>query len=699
MPPQSEKSQLKRGLPSAEDAELDTKKPRRSERIKSGTETTPLKKPSQLPSPLTRKESTVTNSTEEWKEGTVTPPEGRPSQIRHRTPISSPSVAGLASPPTDTQAFSQLPQPAQEASYAIENESEEGVWGYLIPLDSNVGDTIVLKKRGACPLPASKGADFGTGSPRRNKAVGKKKRYQREEEEYENTKAAGIVANGYLIGRHPECGKRPGLPFDFPTELMPSILDRILDFPTISNRHCLLFHENSHGDTVALLEDLSSNGTFVNEAIVGRNKRRHLKDGDEITFLDEARFTFRYPSHRNTSSFRQQYTVLQQLGKGHFATVYLCVEKASGHRYAVKVFSKRVGRDEQVKNEGLHQEIAVLMGVSHPNMLCLKDTFEEADGVYLVLELAAEGELFNWIIDHSKLSEADARKLFIQLFQGIKYLHERNIVHRDIKPENILLVDHDLTVKLADFGLAKIIGEESFTTTLCGTPSYVAPEILQNSNHRKYTRAVDVWSLGVVLYICLCGFPPFSDELYSRDNPYTLQQQILGGRFDYPSPYWDSVGDVALDLIDRMLTVNVEDRITIDECLEHPWITQQGAGPNDSTDGLTGAMGQLDFSKRKLHRERTLLSEINDVKVARVIDIGKDKTPVKVFEKNAGAARGHGAVNGASQEKKSPAKEMTPAGRRDPQEFLELGGKGDQTLFSEGESNYVPASVVEAKSQ
>ena len=109
------------------------------------------------------------------------------------------------------------------------------------------------------------------------------------------------------------------------------------------------------------------------------------------------------------------------------------------------------------------------------------------------------------------------------------------------------MVDKDLHVKLADFGLAKIIGEESFTTTLCGTPSYVAPEILADTRNRFYTKAVDVWSLGVVLYICLCGFPPFSDELYSRDFPFTLSQQIKSGRFDYPSPYWDSVGDPACE--------------------------------------------------------------------------------------------------------------------------------------------------------
>jgi serine/threonine-protein kinase CHEK2 len=123
-----------------------------------------------------------------------------------------------------------------------------------------------------------------------------------------------------------------------------------------------------------------------------------------------------------------------------------------------------------------------------------------------------------------------------------------------------LLVDKDLRVKLADFGLAKIIGEESFTTTLCGTPSYVAPEILADTRHRKYTKAVDIWSLGVVLYICLCGFPPFSDELCSRDYPYNLSQQIRAGKFDYPSPYWDSVGDPAREYscwIDKVCPLNM----------------------------------------------------------------------------------------------------------------------------------------------
>lgn len=184
----------------------------------------------------------------------------------------------------------------------------------------------------------------------------------------------------------------------------------------------MIFSEKKGGDTVAVVEDLSGNGTYVNDHLVGRNKRRELHEGDEISILDEARFSFRYPLQRETSGFRQQYRILEQLGKGHFASVYLCAEKSTGMRYAVKVFTKRPGPGEKSKMDGLQQEIAVLMGVSHPTLLCLKDTFNEDDGVYLVLELAPEGELFNWIVMKQKLTEAETRKVFVQLFQAVKYL-------------------------------------------------------------------------------------------------------------------------------------------------------------------------------------------------------------------------------------------------------------------------------------
>ncbi|KAJ6446248.1 checkpoint kinase 2-like protein [Purpureocillium lavendulum] len=631
---------------------------------KAAQDKTPVVNKNQLPTPVTHVENDPSNDVD--KEPTATPPGVRTENVTPRkTDEAWGQSQALSSPPQDTQPLSQYVDRHPALSDEVEDEVKEGVWGYLVPLDPKYGDKpLVLKKRSACPLPDSiAAAANGEASSKDGRPAAIK-----EEEAYERTKVKGVASGGYLIGRHPEC-------------------DIVVSEGVVSNRHCLLFTENKGTDTVAIVEDLSSNGTYVNEAIVGRNQRRELEDQDEIAVHGKARFVFRYPQSRQTSAFLQQYTLLEKLGKGHFAEVYLCVEKSSGQRYAVKIFTKHPGMEDRSKTEGLQQEIGVLMGVSHPNVLCLKDTFNERDRVYLVLELAPEGELFNFIVMKQKLSEDESRKLFKQLFQGIKYLHERNIVHRDIKPENILMVDKNLHVKLADFGLAKIIGEESFTTTLCGTPSYVAPEILADSKQRKYTKAVDVWSLGVVLYICLCGFPPFSDELYSRDFPFTLSQQIKSGRFDYPSPYWDSVGDPALDLIDSMLVVDPEKRYTIDQCLAHPWLTQSAPSVNDSTGGLVGGIAGLEVNRRAPVRERTLLASLNSVQVTAQVAVGDDRSPVKVFSKNKNRVT-------------NAAKETAPDGQRAAGEFMEMGGKGDQQLYPDESSSIYPiGDAAAAKSK
>jgi serine/threonine-protein kinase CHEK2 len=214
-----------------------------------------------------------------------------------------------------------------------------------------------------------------------------------------------------------------------------------------------------------------------------------------------------------------------------------------------------------------------------------------------------------------------------------------------------------------------------------------------------------VWSLGVVLYICLCGFPPFSDELYTHENPYTMAQQIKMGKFDYPSPYWDHVADPALDLIDRMLTVDVSKRITIDKCLEHSWIRNVGyINPADSTDGLTGAMNSLDFSRRKVQRERTLLANINDIKVSKIVDVNgahvqghpvRPNSPahVKIWEKNPQGKTGTSPAK-KSQGHNGAGKEEHPAANRQEAEFMQMGGRGDMQLFADDiSSRYLPQEV------
>ena len=184
------------------------------------------------------------------------------------------------------------------------------------------------------------------------------------------------------------------------------------------------------------------------------------------------------------------------------------------------------------------------------------------------------------------------------------------------------------------------------------------------------------------------------------------------GRFDYPSPYWDSIGDPALDLIDRMLTVDVEKRITIDECLEHPWTRNVGfINPADSLDGLTGQMSAFDFSKRKLQRERTLLANINDIKVSRVVEINGPQqlqgqpmqipgspVHVKVWDKNPSGKNVMSLAGGkkagkARKNDKEGMKEEHPAANRQQDEFM-MGGKGDMQLFADDQSSrYLPAEV------
>ncbi|RHZ69155.1 hypothetical protein CDV55_103316 [Aspergillus turcosus] len=285
------------------------------------------------------------------------------------------------------------------------------------------------------------------------------------------------------------------------------------------------------------------------------DSKTEAQEGDEVSFAELME------QYDIKTGFYQRYNLMQQIGKGHFATVYCCSNRVTGVVFAVKIFQRQRAPTSS-DFETLHYEIQLLREPqkhSHPNLMRMADLFAdfEKKRICLVIDLGREGDLFDVVVAKKKFTEAETRLLFTQLLSAIKFLHDCGWVHRDVKPENILVMDKNLTIQLSDFGLAKKLhtesGIERLTRTLCGTPSYVAAEVIQN-RRRRYRFPVDLWSSGVVLYICLCGFPPFSDELYTEDNPYTQAQQIQMGQYYYPSPYWDDVGDPALDLIDRMLT-------------------------------------------------------------------------------------------------------------------------------------------------
>ena len=253
------------------------------------------------------------------------------------------------------------------------------------------------------------------------------------------------------------------------------------------------------------------------------------------------------------------------LGKGSFATVRSAKKKDPNDEHvksfpeivAIKIIDKKSVSAEELPL--LHDEVDIMHKIDHDG--CVRSSrFMIPQNVFMVVEMCTGGELFDRIVEKEKYGESEASAVIRQVAEGLLYLHSQNIVHRDLKPENLLYVDKsdDAAVKITDFGLAKYTGagvDAPAMTTACGTPGYVAPEVLQRD--AVYGKEVDMWSLGVITYIVLCGFPPFYD-----DNHQRLFSMIKACRYDFPSPYWDGVSESAKDLIKKLLVADVNARYT-----------------------------------------------------------------------------------------------------------------------------------------
>ncbi|XP_061680750.1 calcium/calmodulin-dependent protein kinase type IV isoform X2 [Syngnathoides biaculeatus] len=241
---------------------------------------------------------------------------------------------------------------------------------------------------------------------------------------------------------------------------------------------------------------------------------------------------------RRDGTVEEFYTLSSELGRGATSVVYRCEEKEKKKSYAVKVLKKTI--DKKI----VRTEIGVLLRLSHPNIIQLKEIFETDTDIALILELVTGGELFDRIVERGYYSERDAAHVIKQILEAVAYLHENGVVHRDLKPENLLYADLslDAPLKIADFGLSKIIDDQVTMKTVCGTPGYCAPEILRGN---AYGPEVDMWSVGVILYILLCGFEPFFD---ARGDQY-MYTRILNCDYEFVSPWWDDVSLNAKDLV------------------------------------------------------------------------------------------------------------------------------------------------------
>ncbi|XP_029287909.1 serine/threonine-protein kinase DCLK2 isoform X2 [Cottoperca gobio] len=282
------------------------------------------------------------------------------------------------------------------------------------------------------------------------------------------------------------------------------------------------------------------------------------------------------------STISEKYKIGKVIGDGNFAVVKECVERSTGKEFALKIIDKAkcTGKEHLIENE-----VAVLRRVKHPNIIMLIEEVDTLSELYLVMELVKGGDLFDAITSSAKYTERDAIVMVYNLAGALKYLHSTNIVHRDIKPENLLVFEYPdgtKSLKLGDFGLATVV--EGPLYTVCGTPTYVAPEIISESG---YGLKVDIWAAGVITYILLCGFPPFRSENNMQED---LFDQILLGRLDFPSPYWDNITDSAKELIGKMLQVNAEARYTAQDILSHPWVTDDAVMENNMKMEVTGKL-------------------------------------------------------------------------------------------------------------
>mmetsp|Transcript_16290 Transcript_16290/g.22954 ORF Transcript_16290/g.22954 Transcript_16290/m.22954 type:complete len:688 (-) Transcript_16290:185-2248(-) len=257
-----------------------------------------------------------------------------------------------------------------------------------------------------------------------------------------------------------------------------------------------------------------------------------------------------------------QFILGKNLGIGAFGKVKLATHAVTGHQVAVKILNKakikQLGMEEKVQ-----REINILHLCTHPHIIRLYEVVDTPTDIFLVNEYVSGGELFDFIVSKGRLSADEARNFFHQIVSGIEYCHFQKIVHRDLKPENLLL-DSNLNIKIADFGLSNIMRDGDFLRTSCGSPNYAAPEVI--SGHLYAGPEVDVWSCGVILYALLCGSLPFDDE--SIPN---LFKKIKSGMYAMPT----HLCKLSRNLIPRMLEVDPIKRITIPEIRMHPWFQQK----------------------------------------------------------------------------------------------------------------------------
>ncbi|KAF2077430.1 hypothetical protein CYY_001279 [Polysphondylium violaceum] len=340
-----------------------------------------------------------------------------------------------------------------------------------------------------------------------------------------------------------------------------------------------------HGDEILdyTCSDTSSSSDSIDDDEVDENNHRQ-QTINQLLYEEETII------ERNP--FLDQYSINRLIGEGATSKVYLITNKKTQQRYAAKVIQtvKIFKKDFSV----ISKEIGIIKHLDHPNIIKMHDCILTSENIYMIMEYVSGIELFDEIVEKRNLLEKDAKKIIYEMLSGLAYLHSKGIAHRDLKPENIKFdsMDSDSQIKILDFGFAKYFNsnpslnnnQNTNTNNIqVGTLGYEAPEILRN---QQQSVAVDMWAVGVICYILLCGYTPFLSYpdykepevldsypfwlLFNEDTPY-LRNSILNCDFSFPSAQWDAISSEAKDFISKLLVCDPNQRLTCYEALLHPW--------------------------------------------------------------------------------------------------------------------------------
>jgi len=283
------------------------------------------------------------------------------------------------------------------------------------------------------------------------------------------------------------------------------------------------------------------------------------------------------------------YIIGEECGSGAFATVRKVKSKSTGQIRALKIIKKTKNQD----SARMYLEVEILKKLIHPNIMQIFEFYEDKKNFYIITEICEGGELFDQIVQKGSFNEDEAANVVKQILSAVNYIHSNNIVHRDLKPENILLdtAKNDI-IKIIDWGTARFYEKNKKMNKVSGTPYYIAPEVL----FEKYDEKCDVWSCGVIMYILLCGYPPFNG-----DNDNEILNKIKVGKFVFPAEEWSGISEEAKDLINCMLRFNPVDRLSAGDCLKHSWFQEHTSKKVDS-----GLSTRCLENMKKFHAERKL---------------------------------------------------------------------------------------------